>query len=55
MSDLEITLTDKNFKSEILDKKVIFLVDFWAAWCYPCQILGPVIEELAKEYVPVSE
>jgi len=50
MSGSEITLTDKNFKTEILDKKGIFLVDFWAAWCGPCQMLGPIIEEIAKEY-----
>jgi len=47
---MEITLTDKNFKSEVLDKKGIFLVDFWAAWCGPCQMLAPIIEEIAKEY-----
>ncbi len=50
MSGQYLTATDQNFKSEILDSDKVALVDFWAAWCGPCQVLGPVIEELAGEF-----
>ncbi len=50
MSGQYLTATDQNFKSEILDSDKVALVDFWAAWCGPCQMLGPVIEELAGDY-----
>ena len=50
MSGQYLTATDQNFKSEILDSDKVALVDFWAAWCSPCQMLGPVIEELAGEF-----
>ena len=46
----EITLTDANFKSEVLESDVPVLVDFWATWCGPCRMLTPVIEELANDY-----
>lgn len=45
----KIILTDQNFASEILESKKPALVDFWAPWCGPCQMMGPVIEELARE------
>lgn len=44
-----IVLTDQNFETEVLKSDLSFLVDFWAPWCGPCQMAGPVIEELAKE------
>jgi len=46
----EITLTDQNFSDQVLKSDKPVLVDFWAPWCGPCKIVGPVVEELAKEY-----
>ncbi len=43
-------LTDNNFKETVLDSGKLTLVDFWAEWCGPCKTIGPVIEELSKEY-----
>lgn len=45
-----LEITDKNFEQEVLKSGLPVLVDFWAPWCQPCLIAGPVIEELAKEY-----
>ena len=42
-------LTKENFKKEVLEAKEPVLVDFWATWCGPCQMVGPVIEEIAGE------
>ena len=45
----EVILNDQNFEAEVLKSEVPVLVDFWAAWCGPCKIMGPIIEEIAKE------
>ncbi len=46
----EIVGTDQNFKSEVLEEQQVpVLVDFWATWCTPCKIQGPIIDELSKE------
>ena len=42
--------TDANFKQEVLDSDKLTVIDFWAEWCGPCRAIGPVIEELAKDY-----
>ena len=46
----EINFTDENFSQEVLNSSTPVLVDFWAPWCGPCKMQGPIIEELAHEY-----
>ncbi|NTW56008.1 MAG: thioredoxin [Chlorobiaceae bacterium] len=50
MSGKYLTATDQNFEAEIIKADKVALVDFWAAWCGPCMMLGPTIEELAGDY-----
>lgn len=46
----DVTFTDQNFQTEVLESKLPVLVDFWAEWCAPCRIVSPIVEELATEY-----
>jgi len=46
----EITLTNQNFEQEVIKSNQLVLVDFWSPTCPPCLILGPIVEEIAKEF-----
>jgi thioredoxin 1 len=45
-----ITITASNFQAEVLNSSVPVLIDFWAPWCGPCRMIGPVIDEIANDY-----
>ena len=44
-----VTITKENFRTEVLESDKPVLVDFWAAWCAPCRMLSPVVDEIAEE------
>jgi thioredoxin 1 len=45
-----VTITAANFETEVLQSSSPVLVDFWAPWCGPCKIIGPVVEDVATQY-----
>lgn len=47
---MALEITDATFENVVLKSEKPVLVDFWAAWCGPCRMVGPVIEEISKEY-----
>ena len=45
-----VIVTDDNFQEEVISSEKPVLVDYWATWCGPCKMVGPIIEEIASEY-----
>ncbi len=50
MSDLVQPVTDETFEEEVLKSDKPVLVDFWAAWCAPCRMITPIVDEVAQEF-----
>ena len=50
MAENLIEFTDDNFDTEVLKSDLPVLVDFWAEWCGPCKMIGPIVEEIASDY-----
>jgi len=51
---MALEITDANFKTTIIDSEKVAIVDFWAEWCGPCRMIGPIVEELSKEYADTA-
>ncbi len=49
-TELLVEVTDDSFKQEIVEHQGVALLDLWAVWCGPCQMIAPIVEQLAEEY-----
>ncbi|CAM4173728.1 thioredoxin [Gillisia hiemivivida] len=47
---MALEITDANFEETVLKSEKPVMVDFWAAWCGPCRMVGPIIEDISKDY-----
>lgn len=47
---IEVTVTKENFEAEVVNSDIPVVIDFWAEWCVPCKMIGPVLAEISEEY-----